>query len=289
MARISGNAILATAIFVGATVSAAPAFAAGPCGGFLAVDAPTTLQAAARACNVSYAALREANPGVNPGNIRPGQHLSVPTSLRHAAVNNSAIPVSVSATPTKIDGFKRDLGFREETDRRVRIFAANYSPEAPSWLAENNEGGHYTSSAPLSFQKAAALRIEVATNAATASSDGIPQALFTNDSKTTSGYRLPDYSSIGVMPALNAAKSKDAISLTGSIVNVYGDCFTLRTEKGDVWRLSASNDLLHDADKILGKTVTVWGSKGAQQFCGEGRSMSVSEAVYAEPWNSDEP
>ena len=266
MARFSGSAVFAAVFIAGASMTATPSFAAGPCGGFLAVDAPTTLQAAARACNVSYAALREANPGVNPGNIRPGQHLSVPTSLRHAAVNNSAIPVSVSSAPSKIDGFTRDLGFREETDRRVRIFAANYSPGAPSWLEDNNEGGHYTSAAPLSFQKASALRIEVANNAAAPSADGIPQALFTNNSKTTQGYRLPDYNSIGVLPDQNANQLMEAMSLSGSIVNAYGDCFTLRTESGELWRLSASDDLLKDADKILGKTVTVWGSKSATKF-----------------------
>ena len=74
--KTAGLAILGTAAFAAITPAAA-----GRCGASLSVDAPTTLAKVARQCNVNLAQLYEANPGVDPSNVRPGEHLSIPDEI----------------------------------------------------------------------------------------------------------------------------------------------------------------------------------------------------------------
>ncbi|NNE39419.1 MAG: LysM peptidoglycan-binding domain-containing protein [Marinicaulis sp.] len=76
MMRTAGLAILGTAAFAAITPAAA-----GRCGASLSVDAPTTLAKVARQCNVNLSQLYEANPGVDPSNVRPGEHLSIPDEI----------------------------------------------------------------------------------------------------------------------------------------------------------------------------------------------------------------
>ncbi len=63
-----------------ADLCASPAVA-GRCGHSYPVDSPTTLAKVARACNVSLSALREANTGVDPSYVSPGEHLAIPDEI----------------------------------------------------------------------------------------------------------------------------------------------------------------------------------------------------------------
>ncbi len=74
--------LVAVAVSTG-LLAASPAMA-GRCGHSYPVDAPTTLAKVARACNVSLSALREANTGVNPDYVSPGEHLAVPDEISSA-------------------------------------------------------------------------------------------------------------------------------------------------------------------------------------------------------------
>ncbi|GJL92254.1 LysM peptidoglycan-binding domain-containing protein [Hyphococcus sp.] len=74
---------LAAAALSAGLLTASPAIA-GRCGHSYPVDSPTTLAKVARACNVSLSALREANTGVNPDHVAPGEHLAVPDEIASA-------------------------------------------------------------------------------------------------------------------------------------------------------------------------------------------------------------
>ncbi|WP_425408688.1 LysM peptidoglycan-binding domain-containing protein [Hyphococcus sp.] len=78
--KLAYRRVAAGAVITAAMLSASPAIA-GRCGYSYAVDSPTTLSKVARACNVSFAALVEANRGVDPGYVRPGEHLAVPDEV----------------------------------------------------------------------------------------------------------------------------------------------------------------------------------------------------------------
>lgn len=80
----SRHLVLWGAAALSAFAMATPA-AAGRCGHSYPVDAPTTLAKVARACNVSLSALREANTGVDPSYVTPGEHLAVPDEIETAA------------------------------------------------------------------------------------------------------------------------------------------------------------------------------------------------------------
>lgn len=267
-------------------LAASPASAAGSCGGFYAVDAPTTLNRVAQACRVTVASLREANPGVNPGNVRPGEHLAVPVGIAHVnaptalAVNADAFNKLRISIP-----FTEDLGFRARTAQRVRLLAIGAVPGTLAWLEPGAAaGGHFSSSAPLSFQKVAALRIETA-SVQTAQmpifvSGGIPAAKFTDKSGVSQGYRLPDYNKIGVTPPVLITPSPALSSLTGVIDNAYDGCFTLQTADGKIWRLAAAPI----SKEMIGETITVWGAASNKNVCGAGLSINVSHAIFAEPW-----
>ena len=83
MAMKLNRTMLAAGAAGAAVMMATPAMA-GRCGHSYAVDAPTTLAKVARACNVSLSALREANTGVDPSYVRPGEHLAVPDEIASA-------------------------------------------------------------------------------------------------------------------------------------------------------------------------------------------------------------
>jgi len=74
-----------------AGLSAAPA-SANRCGNSFAVDQAITLSKVARQCNVRLSELIEANPGVNPSHVRPGQHLAVPDERRRDRVAARTAP-----------------------------------------------------------------------------------------------------------------------------------------------------------------------------------------------------
>ena len=68
-----------------AALACTQAMAAGRCGASYPVDRPVSLAKVASACNVSLAALKEANPGVNPDYVTPGNHLAVPDEIDDGA------------------------------------------------------------------------------------------------------------------------------------------------------------------------------------------------------------
>ena len=287
---------------------------ASPCGGAYAVDAPTTLSRVARACNVSLGALREANPGVDPGDVRPGQHLSVPPVRPSGAASpiaagpapqgggsssdgapESSHPYIVSPEYGAGNGAKVSsaLGPQwRDNDATIRVRDAQVAEDAPLWLSARapQQGGHYGGTSRLSFQKQSAIRIRNAgfsqISAAVPSSDGVPAARFTDKSATVKapehhgeGYRLPDYSRIGKLPS-NASAQKISFALSGHVEAVEGGCLLLQSSDNVTWRLAMPSS----ADNLVGKIVTAWGVRGAGASCGDGPSMLVSHAVYAEPW-----
>ena len=84
MALVINTRMVAGAVGMAALMASAPAMA-GRCGHSYPVDAPTTLSKVARACNVSLSALREANTGVDPNYVSPGEHLAIPDEIASAS------------------------------------------------------------------------------------------------------------------------------------------------------------------------------------------------------------
>jgi LysM repeat protein len=157
-------------------VMAAPA-SAGRCGGSYAVDAPTTLVTVARQCNVNLSALYEANPGVDPNNVRPGEYLAVPDEIAGSTVSVVAAPLAQlpavqssssngpahGVSETIIDdaglggnypGVARRISYRDQW---------NSSSSRSAWLREEPLGARqHANSENLSFQRLSALRIQSA-------------------------------------------------------------------------------------------------------------------------------
>lgn len=169
--RFRQSAVALGALCAGA-LFAGPAMA-GRCGGAYPVDAPTTLTKVARACNVSLKALIEANPGVDPDYVSPGEHLAVPDEA----------PLHSDAVPTVADG--GDVAEQDDwrpryvewtgdeavpaTDAAAVTTVNAVAPAAGSdqfyfygasvangFVPHTDESGH------LSYQKRAAERIRVA-------------------------------------------------------------------------------------------------------------------------------
>lgn len=319
---MTGRRLFSTSVFAGLSALAASSgalfsdAAASPCGGAFAVDAPTTLGKVARACGVSVAALREANPGVNPGDVRPGQHLSVPP----AQPSGSAASLASGPAPTggmsggggaaasshpfivspeyaaggagEGDKIATSLGAQwRDNDATVRVRDAKVAEDAPVWLSQDaNTGGHYGGTSRLSFQKQSAIRIRNAgyslASAGIPSPDGVPAARFTDGSAVvdapdhhSDGYRLPDYAGIGKLPS-NSEAQKISFALSGEVKSIEGGCLLLQSADKVTWRLAMPSS----SDNLVGKTLTAWGVRGAGASCGDGPSMLVSHAVYAEPW-----
>ena len=299
-----------------AAFAAASSAAAGRCGHSYAVDAPTTLGKVASACNVSARALAEANPGVNPADVRPGQHLAVPPERsRYAsvrAVRSITLEAGADSGPRSTHPYIVSPGYASSsgdagseiviekiapvTDNTItiRVRDSRVTANAPLWLqSDAPRGGHYAQTSRLSYQQQSAVRIRSA-NAGFAGADfadvefvdvaGVPAARFTEAPATVfstapSGYRLPDYDAIGKMPHSEALRQLK-FSLTGEIVDEDEGCLTLKTANNNVWLLAAAPA----ASEMIGKNVTVWGVRGAAASCGAGPSMLVSHTVYAEPW-----
>jgi len=297
--------------------TASPA-AAGRCGHSYPVDKPTTLGEVARQCNVRLSELREANPGVTPGNVRPGEHLAVPderdqySTARPATLASDQTAASSGPTTSHpfivspdynapaTDVVADDQGMNEITlvqdfrgdnaraAQRIRVRDTRIGSDAPVWLQrEAPTGGHYSAADRASYQKLSALRIRNAgfrtTSATTANTKGVLAARFTKESAITvitthPGYRLPDYSAIGNLNHKGIQNA--AFSLSGEVIDADQGCLVLKTKNDQLWRLAAAPP----SGGLLGKSVTVWGTQTASTACGAGPSMLVSHAVYAEPW-----
>ncbi len=370
-----------SAVTVAFLTAATPA-QAGRCGHSYPVDEPITLAEVARQCNVRLTALYEANPGVDPRNVRPGEYLAIPDEITGAATLRAATPSTGAVTEPPqsnhpyivspnysssdyrspitddvgFDESKQILNARADVTRstqriRVRDRRIADASSAPTWLREESLGArHHSTADRLSYQQLSALRIKHAglptspvrfvdatvspspniqliecpvlrksdggkihkvrkiistpdntfveikampngdgfdcrllsvSGEATPLTPGVPAAHFTSP-KVTTGYRLPDYSKIGDRPAAALSISAQETSLQGEIVDSQRGCLLLRTSDKQLRRLSTTQP----ADDLLGKHVTVWGAPTSGGACGDGYSMLVSHAVYAEPWPS---
>ena len=190
---MGGNMKFASAIVVtGAFLASASPAIAGRCGHSYPVDKPTTLTEVARQCNVNLSALYEANPGVDPSNVRPGEHLSVPDEIesytpalpqisQNAAVastqsNSTSSPshpyiVSPDNGATITDDYGMNSyndisNFRGDDARaaqRIRVRDNRTSSSNPIWLREENLGARrHVTADRLSYQQLSAMRIQEA-------------------------------------------------------------------------------------------------------------------------------
>ncbi len=182
--KLIGASVVGAALFV----MAAPA-SAGRCGHSYAVDAPTTLVTVARQCNVNLSALYEANPGVDPNNVRPGEYLAVPDEIdRFVAVvadtsraNSPAEQVASTdnippvrgalviedAGRAGLRGFDRSQDVRSEFTGRARSVGyrdrRNSSSSMSAWRRDETGGARqHANSDTLSYQRLSALRIQSA-------------------------------------------------------------------------------------------------------------------------------
>lgn len=149
------------------SLSAVPAMAGGRCGHSYPVDAPTTLAKVARACNVSLAALREANPGVDPGYVSPGEHLAVPDEIDNA----SDVPAgganlgldNSGASPAPIYRYvEYTEPARRNADNKTSAQSSSYGSTVSPYYVQASLGGaprFVRENENLSYQKRSAARI----------------------------------------------------------------------------------------------------------------------------------
>lgn len=167
MALITKHRIrLAAAALAAGLVSASPAMA-GRCGHSFSVDEPTSLAKVARACNVSLSALREANTGVDPAYVRPGEHLAIPDEIA------SATDVPSGSANVAVDKSYYDSPIHryvEYTEPARHSGSAKIEPVNPVWVdsqspyfvrASATLGGPRTmrEDKTLSYQQLSAARI----------------------------------------------------------------------------------------------------------------------------------
>ena len=167
---ILGMTTACAAIF--AVVSPA---AAGRCGHSYAVDAPTTLVEVARQCNVNLSELYEANPGVDPRYVRPGERLAVPDEIDiySAEWNGETAPAEIvddDATASNhpyIVSYDyaapaADVSGAYWTDATPQPVSAKANGSTtPLWLQPGAASPH-ASESRLSYQQLSALRIHQA-------------------------------------------------------------------------------------------------------------------------------
>lgn len=192
----------AACAIVAAGLSAATPALAGRCGHSYAVDAPTTLSKVARACNVSYKALVEANRGVDPAYVRPGEHLAVPDEIEYAGdisapgpedpVSDDAPVVSHPYAASRPVNSYRSYYDDSSDVRRVNVSASS----GPATYFDTYATGpvHARHDSRLSYQKLSAARIRSAGHApapAVSSPVFIRPAPLAGELKTISAYPTP--------------------------------------------------------------------------------------------------
>lgn len=149
----------AGAASVAALTLATPAMA-GRCGHSYPVESPTTLAEVARACNVSLSALREANTGVDPDYVRPGQHLAVPDEIASA----TDVP-SASADLGVADGgysapIYRYAEYTEPAPQSSKVASDAYVASTSPYFVQASATAPFVSEDErLSYQQRSAARI----------------------------------------------------------------------------------------------------------------------------------
>ncbi len=156
----------AVAILVIGAGAATPALA-GRCGHSYAVDAPTTLSKVARACNVSFRALVEANRGVDPAYVRPGEHLAVPGETEYAGDISVPVIEPVADPDVRHPYITSSPGasYRDYYDDRasdVRRVNVNAYDGPSTYFDTRNAPVHARHDGGLSYQKFSAARIRTA-------------------------------------------------------------------------------------------------------------------------------
>lgn len=165
--------------------AASPAFAIGRCGGSLPVHSPTTLAEVAMRCNVNLSELYEANPSIDPSDVRPGARLAIPEEKdRYTSQSSSSTPALAAADSDRpvsthpyivsqdyvapvTDDYSTSIvdaeAYRGDDMRRahrVRVRDTRVSARAPLWLQPETEGATlYSINDRMSYQKMSALRI----------------------------------------------------------------------------------------------------------------------------------
>ncbi len=147
------------------TLAASPAMA-GRCGHSYPVDAPVSLAEVARACNVSLAALKEANPGVNPDAVRPGHHLAVPDEIEAATDIPPGYANVAAAEDYAQASVYRYAEYTEPAPRKKpapspSLASAGYAANASPYFvrASANAPGIFIDDRNLSYQQLSAARI----------------------------------------------------------------------------------------------------------------------------------
>ena len=302
--------LISGAVFALSALSATGA-SANRCGYQYPVDSPTTMSKVARACNVALSALKEANPGVNPNNVRPGQHLALPDegplsivpgyvdtssdasdNQSSASHNNDAVRVITDDVGLNSDPyFYREVSAREAQRIRIRQEQERYN--TPIWLRDEPTGGHYSVSQRLSYQQQSAMRIRTASLAPTrnvaylapiyedgADNSHVLPARFTRSSEIVVTTTHPKFLELNPSIVNEVAMSK-SFSLAGTVIDASENCLTLKTLNDDVWRLRAPQQ----TRDLVGKTITAWGEPAhSNGECGGGLTFDVSHAVFAEVW-----
>ncbi|MEM8771094.1 MAG: hypothetical protein AAGD92_05510 [Pseudomonadota bacterium] len=164
----------AIAGFIGAAAGLAPAasIAASRCGGALSVDAPISLAEVSRRCNVSIAALKEANPGVDPANVRPGARLAIPDETNLGGVpafdgdgntsDEGEPPASERVDHAWLGSAQPSAGLRRHNARRsqrIRIRERSSVGAERVLIREQSVNGRSAVPDRLSYQQRSALRI----------------------------------------------------------------------------------------------------------------------------------
>jgi LysM repeat protein len=193
MRRAAACAILAAGL-----AAATPAMA-GRCGHSYAVDTPTTLSKVARACNVSYGALVEANRGVDPSYVRPGEHLAVPDEIEYAGDIGAPGPEDpvIDDEPVVSHPYVASRpvnSYRSYYDDSSDVRRVNVSASATYFDTYNTAPIHAQRDERLSYQKLSAARIRNAGYApapATSSPVFIRPAPLAGELKTISAYPTP--------------------------------------------------------------------------------------------------
>lgn len=165
--------------------ASSPAFAIGRCGGSLPVHSPTTLAEVAMRCNVNLSELYEANPSIDPSDVRPGARLAIPEEKdRYTNRSSSSTPAPVASDSNRpvsthpyivsqdyvapdTDNYSTSIvdaeAYRGDDMRRahrVRVRDTRVSASAPLWLQPETEGATlYSINNRMSYQKMSAQRI----------------------------------------------------------------------------------------------------------------------------------
>ncbi|WP_411820417.1 LysM peptidoglycan-binding domain-containing protein [Hyphococcus formosus] len=282
---------------------------AGRCGHSYPVDAPTTLSKVARACNVSLAALKEANRGVDPNYVRPGEHLAVPDETDYPG----EVPTIVTAVETPDPVYHYEPSPWPDKSAKKTVAHTPDAATGPFYLEASLGRSATPQGSHLSYQQESAARIRNAgltmnpvntsprpTEISVSSFKKVPLSALMEcavlrrqpDGKIAQvrefkplpeGRDAPMHctqltsGTATAIPAptfhANAAGSQAV--LRGYVSFVDSECVTMRTRDGMEWRIAADDR----SRSLLGKEATIWADFTAAESCG---GMVMDRAIFVE-------